>query len=195
MSMEINGNYEDWEIGFAKRTEGETHPDKAEKAGEAGKDIKGTEISGEAGKEQKNRGMYGGFPDFQDEYISSEESGRKPVGLYRLGQDENGNQKIFFEDPRKAGNKEGKEQPGVKPDGPEGAERSGEKCVGNTDMVDREIKELKQERQQLEQQIRAVSGDEEKVRELEQELKQVENELSLKDNDTYRKQHSSFTSL
>ena len=42
----------------------------------------------------------GKLPEPQDEYISSEKSGKKPMGLYRIGQDENGNRKIFFDDPK-----------------------------------------------------------------------------------------------
>ena len=33
----------------------------------------------------------------KDEYISSEKSGKKPSGLYHMGQDENGNPKIIFD--------------------------------------------------------------------------------------------------
>lgn len=66
-----------------------------------------------------------------------------------------------------------------------------EKCVANSDKVDREIKKLKEKKQQLEQQIRSASGDEKKIRELEKKLAQVENELSQKDNDTYRRQNTS----
>lgn len=32
----------------------------------------------------------------QDEYISSEKSGKKPTGLYWVGKDENGSRKIFL---------------------------------------------------------------------------------------------------
>lgn len=109
--------------------------------------------------------------DQQDEYISSERSGAKPSGLYRVGQDENGRQKVFYDDPKK----------------------SAEKCTGNTDQVDREIEKLKEKKKELEQQIRLASGDEKKVRELENRLAQVESELSQKDNDTYRRQHTAFS--
>ncbi len=87
-----------------------------------------------------------------------------------MGQDENGNRKVFFDDPKK----------------------SEEKCVGNTDKVDREIQKLKEKQQQLEQQIRSATNDEQKVRELEKKLAQVEGELRQKDNDTYRRQNSEF---
>lgn len=67
------------------------------------------------------------------------------------------------------------------------------RCTANTDEVDREIKKLKEKKQQLEQQIRMAAEDEEKVRDLEKELAQVESELSQKDNDAYRRQHASFS--
>ena len=172
----------------------------------------------------------------RDEYISSEKSGQKPTGLYRVGQDENGSRKIFFDDP-KAGHANGKDDrseesedgkaPKVYPSGhpamqnPDGAgelpsHKAGgdsqgkpeEKCVTNTDKVDREIKMLKEKKQQLKQQIQSVSGnepsfghpsvpsgnkEENKIRELEKKLAQVENELSQKDNDTYRRQNASVS--
>lgn len=123
----------------------------------------------------------------QDTYISSEKSDEKPNGLYRVEQDENGNKKIFFNDPKKAGNNKA---PDVKADHPEEAE---EKCVGNTNQVDREIRELKQKKQKIEQQLKEASGDAQKTKELESKLAQIERELSQKDNDTYRKQHTNFT--
>lgn len=105
-----------------------------------------------------------------DEYTSSEKSGVKPSGLYQLGQNEDGSRKIVFDDPKK----------------------SEEKCVGNTDKVDREIEKLQEKQQWLEQQIQTVAGDEQKVRELQKKLAQVEAELRQKDNDTYRRQNSEF---
>ena len=68
-----------------------------------------------------------------------------------------------------------------------------EQCVANTDAVEREIRKLKEKKQELEQQIRSAYGDENKVKELERKLGQVENELKRKDNDTYRRQNTSFS--
>lgn len=122
-------------------------------------------------------------PAGQDAYISREQSAAKPSGLYRVEPDENGNRKIVFDDPKK---------PQTAPDA---QKKSEEKCVANTDQVDNEIKKLKEKQKQLEQQIQSASaaGDEKKVRELEKQLAQVQSELSQKDNDTYRRQHSSFS--
>lgn len=127
----------------------------------------------ETNKVQKDSKASDKIPVPCDAYTRSEKSGVKPSGLYHLGQNEDGSRKIVFDDPQK----------------------SEEKCVGNTDEVDREIKKLKEKQQQLEQQIQTAAGDEQKVRELEKKLAQVEAELRQKDNDTYRRQNSSFISV
>ena len=187
MAMQVNGNYEHAGTDYAEKLKEKQAAEKAEKA-------KGAE----AATEEKSSGR---LSEPQDEYISSEKSGKKPTGLYRVGQDGNGNRKIFFDDP-KAGQADGKDgRLGKGADG-KGPRVSGdsqgepeEKCVANTDKVDREIKKLKEEKQQLERQIQSASGDEKKIRELEKKLAQVENELSQKDNDTYRRQNASVSEL
>lgn len=65
-------------------------------------------------------------------------------------------------------------------------------CTVSTDKVDREIKELKEQKQKLEQRL-SIETDETEIEDLEGELAQVERELSQKDNDTYRRQHASYT--
>lgn len=122
------------------------------------------------------------IPTPKDEYISSEKSGEKPSGLYRIGQDENGNPKVIYDDPEKA--KKGKD---VKPGEPA---KDAEKTTTNTDKVDREIEKLKEEKKQIEQQIKAVNGDEKKIKELQKKLNQIEGELKQKDNDTYRRRNA-----
>lgn len=77
---------------------------------------------------------------------------------------------------------------------PVGAKDPEEKCIANTDQVDREIKSLKEKKKQLEQQIQMAAGDEKKIATLEKRLAQVEEELSRKDNDTYRRQHTQVKS-
>lgn len=180
MAMEIRtyGNYgTDYEEQLrAKRQERAEEAERAEK--EAGKDN-------------------GRIPEPRDEYISSEASDRKPTGLYRLGQDENGNPKVLYDDPnktvREATEKESAAKKPVDADKDEDPRAAGEKCVSSTDKVDQEIRKLKEQKRQLQQQIKSAAGDEEKVRQLQTELAQVENELSQKDNDTYRKQNTVFT--
>ena len=126
-------------------------------------------------KETENQGNENSIPVPKDEYISSEKSGNKPSGLYRMGQDENGNPKILYDDPKKVPKKS--------------ATGKAEECTTNTDAVDREIEKLKEEKRQLEQQIQAETDDE-KVKELEKKLAQVEAELNQKNNDTYRRQNA-----
>ncbi len=168
MTTEMNGMDKQSKINLAEQR----MEKQALRKTDGAKGAKEAERGEEAGKIKEAAGVKaaGGTDRSHDEYISSEKSGEKPAGLYRIGQDENGNRKIFFDNP----------------------DNQEEKCVGSTDKVDREIQKLKEKKQQLEQQIRAASGDEEKRRELERKLAQVENELSRKDNDAYRKQHSTF---
>ena len=173
MAMQISGNYD---VHYAEQVKEKQSAKMAEKTKEADKE---TEV-------KRSRKL----SEPQDEYISSEKSGKEPTGLYRVGQDENGSRKIFFDDPNKAGHADGKEQP--KADGNRPG-KPAEKCVTNTDKVDREIEKLKEKKQQLERQIQSASGDEKKIRELEKKLAQVENELSMKDNDTYRRQNASVS--
>lgn len=179
---EINGNHAQSKTDYAERVKEKQAALRAEKAKEAA--------------EEKGSGK---LSEPQDVYISSEKSGKEPVGLDRIGQDENGGRKIFFDDPDKADRADGKEEPkaekadGKKPkvDG-DSQGKPAEVCVGNTDKVDREIEKLKEKKRE-QQQIRSASGDERKIRELEKKLTQVEQELSQKDNDTYRKQHTVFS--
>ena len=126
-------------------------------------------------KETENQVNGNSIPVPKDEYISSEKSGNKPSGLYRMGQDENGNPKVLYDDPKKVQKKS--------------ATGKAEECTTNTDAVDREIEKLKEEKRQLEQQIQAETDDE-KVKELEKKLAQVEVELNQKNNDTYRRQNA-----
>ena len=126
-------------------------------------------------KEMENKENGSSITVPKDEYISSEKSGNKPSGLYRIGQDENGNPKVLYDDPKK-----------VKKNSASG---KAEECTTNTDAVDREIEKLKEEKRQLEQQIQAETDDE-KVKELEKKLAQVEVELNQKNNDTYRRQNA-----
>lgn len=188
MSMEISGNYKDYK----------NHPLQNEiYENDSLKELQeGQDKAKDTAKEQ-------GIPVPKDEYISSEEAGDRPSGLYRMGQDENGNPKVLYDDPKKRGSADGSGQPEVKQDNPNGNEqpkiKSGspkdneEKCTGSTDKVDREIEKLKEQKKQLEQQIRAASGDEKKEAELKKKLARVESELSRKDNDTYRRQNTVFS--
>ena len=184
MEMQIRGNHDYSGTDYTERVKERQAILKAERAAEAEK----------AAEEKIPAGCQN-----RDEYISSEKSGKKPTGLYRVGQDGNGSRKIFFDDPKAVHanakaqrSREGEDGKEPKASG-DSQGKPAEKCVTNTDRVDREIRKLKEKKQQLEQQIQSVSGDEKKIRELEKKLAQVENELSRKDNDTYRRQNASVS--
>lgn len=115
----------------------------------------------------------------QDEYIHADKEAKQATGLYKVEYSENGTPKISFDNPRKkiADNKEAKQE---------------EKCTGNTDKVEREIRKLKEEKKQLEQKLHSVS-DPQKTKDLEKQLAKIEQELQLKDTDTYRRQHTVFS--
>jgi len=137
----------------------------------------------------------------KDEYIPEEK--QEPSGRYWLGKDQDGQPKVYFDNPERAADAPEK-QNGLSPaedpeqdkaaDAPE-KKASGDKaesCTCNTDKVDREIEKLKKKQEELERQINSETDDT-KVKELESKLAQVESELHQKDNDTYRRQHSTFS--
>lgn len=181
MAMEIKVN------GSAYQTD---YEDRLQAAAKAANTQNGEKAAKAGTAQQEEQAANSRFAP-QDEYISREKSGEKPNGLYRVGQDEDGNRKIYFNDPKKTdGN--GQPEKALKVNGEDPADGE-EKCVGDTVKVDREIRELKEKKQKLEQQLKEASGDEQKTKELENQLAQVERELAQKDNDTYRKQHTTFT--
>lgn len=69
------------------------------------------------------------------------------------------------------------------------AGRLPKKSTISTDKVDAEIKLLKNKKAQLEQKISAQADNPD----LQHQLTQIENELRQKDNDTYRRQHTDFS--
>ena len=147
-----------------------------------------------------------------DEYIPEEP--QEPSGHYWMGKDEDGQPKIYFDDPERAA--DAPKQPEGTPDakkpeadapeaeepdpegqgakGPEGKKDKGETWECNTDKVDREIEKLKKQQQELEQRLNTET-DEAKIKDLERQLSQVEQELKQKDSDTYRRQHAVYTQL
>lgn len=112
-----------------------------------------------------------------DEYVPGERA--EPSGRYWMGQDEEGQPKIHFDDPERAAGA---------PKKPE------EKWVCDTDKVDREIEQLKKKQQELKQRL-GTETNEARIKELERQLGQTEQGLHEKDNDAYRKQHATFTQL
>ena len=130
-----------------------------------------------------------------DEYVPEEKP--EPTGRYRLGKDEDGKPKIYFDDPERAEDAPDASYASDRDksaEGPEksGSDKEGQSCTCNTDKVDREIEKLKKQKQELEQQINRET-DESKIEDLKAKLEQIEKELSQKDNDTYRRQHAVYT--
>lgn len=74
---------------------------------------------------------------------------------------------------------------------PEKSEKT-EECTTNTDKVDREIRELREKKKELEQKLARSDGPEDKKR-LETQLQQTERELQMKDNDSYRRSHAQYS--
>ncbi len=136
----------------------------------------------------------------RDEYVPEEK--QEPSGLYWLGRDEDGQPRVYFDDPEgTADEPEKQEEPSA--DGPDrdkgtdgpGKKASGDKaerCTGNTDKVDREIEKLKKKLEELERQINSET-DGDRIEGLEKELARVERELRQKDNDAYRRRHTVFS--
>ena len=118
-----------------------------------------------------------------DEYVPEEK--QEPTGRYWLEKGEDGQPKIYFDDPERDKDVDTPEQKAA--DG-----KKEEICTGSTDKVDQEIEKLREKKKELEQQINAET-DGGKIEALEKELSQVEQELSQKDNDTYRRQHTVFS--
>ena len=157
-----------------------------------------------ASKVQKSEEEAQGRPlkPMMDEYIPEEP--QEPSGRYWMGRDEDGQPKIYFDDPERAADtpKQPEDAPETEePDsagqgakGPERKKDEDEVWEGNTDKVDREIEKLKKKHQELEQRLNTET-DEAKIKDLERQLAQVEGELKQKDNDTYRRQHTTVRQL
>lgn len=143
-----------------------------------------------------------------DEYVHGEKP--LPTGLYRLAKDGEGKQKIVFDDPSKP-NDEQAEAADSKPASPvkqssadekaadepakaDEDKKAEEKCTTNTDKVDAEIKKLKERKEKLEQQLQQAADNPDKQEKLQRQLQQTEREISMKDNDSYRRQHAEYTS-
>ena len=78
---------------------------------------------------------------------------------------------------------------------PAAAEDSSETVTANTDQVDREIKQLAQARDALDQQLVQAQrgGDEQAIQELKRRIAVANQELAVKDTDAYRKAHAVYT--
>ena len=137
-----------------------------------------------------------------DEYVPEEP--QEPSGRYWVGKDEDGQPKIYFDDPERAADApkqpegapeaEAPDPAGQDAKGPERKKDKDEVWEGNTDKADREIEKLKKKQQELEQRLNTET-DAARIKDLERQLAQVERELQQKDNDTYRRQHTTVRRL
>lgn len=157
-------------------------------------------------------------PVRRDVYVHGETPAR--TGIYCPAADGNGEPGIRFDDPgrqdvgrgfleegrteerRASGAAEGTEERRASSSSegaeerrasasPEKSERT-EECTTNTDKVDREIRELREKKKELEQKLARSDGPEDKKR-LETQLQQTERELQMKDNDSYRRSHAQYS--
>lgn len=164
-----------------------------------------TGASGEAERiDQEKKEMPKDLWDFtkKDEYVAGEDP--DSAGLYHVEEDEEGNKKIVFDQPdderdsKSAGAlpvAEEEAEPASGPDKKAGDRDGKEKCIANTDEVDAEIRKLKKLKAALEHQISNAGDDPDKQERLQRQLQQTDNELRMKDNDSYRRQHTRFTDL
>lgn len=123
---------------------------------------------------------------------SKGQAGEEFNGLYQLTKDENGKGKILYHNSNKKNEMLEEKDRGQQKVKDPSSNNESEECTTSTDKVDREIQKLKEKKKQLEQEIKASSENEGRIKELKKQLAQVESELSQKDNDTYRKQNASI---
>lgn len=146
--------------------------------------IPGTPRPRQAGEEAPNRPP----EPVTDQYVHREKP--EPSGLYRLGSSGEGQPRLYFDGPETPGSPERDAQAGAPEKG--GPAQKAERCTGDTGAVDREIEQLKQKRAELERQLDAET-DGARAQELKRKLAQVEAELRQKDNDGYRRRHTTFS--
>lgn len=183
-------------------------PEAADNAANAVTDAK--EAPGITAAAAPSAGEDGIKADIRDQYRPEERA--EGTGLYRMTKDEEGNPVLEFDAPEKAARE--KEAAGQDPAAEEekAAEEEGAaeekaaaeekkakeseeskktKTVMNTDRVDREIQQLREDVEKLERQLRSATGQD--ASKLEQKLILSRIELRIKDNDTYRRAHASVS--
>lgn len=131
----------------------------------------------------------------------------KVAGIYDVKKDEQGNIQVIFERPddfnitkSSDNSKQGgmdkelksallsdEKQKKIEEDGKEGEEPIIMVTTIDSSAVEREIKDLKQQKQQLEQKLASVSEDEKQA--IQSELERVRQELNVKDTEAYRRSH------
>lgn len=158
-------------------------------------------INSEIEVEEKKRQREKRFDSFE---LQEKE---KVAGIYDVKKDEQGNIQVIFERPddsiitKSSDNlKQGsmdkelksdllsdEKQKKIEEDGKEGEEPIIMVTTIDSSAVEREIKDLKQQKQQLEQKLASVSEDEKQA--IQSELERVRQELNVKDTEAYRRSH------
>lgn len=158
-------------------------------------------INSEIEVEEKERQREKRFDSFE---LQEKE---KVAGIYDVKKDEQGNIQVIFERPHDSNitkssdnlkqggmDKELKsdllsdeKQKKIEEDGKEGEEPIIMVTTIDLSAVEREIKDLKQQKQQLEQKLASVSEDEKQA--IQSELERVRQELNVKDTEAYRRSH------
>lgn len=119
-----------------------------------------------------------------DQYLPQDSESPKPIGLYQIARDENGNRHIQTDGD--------KQDAKAKPDLSKQPDNQAQNCTADTNKVDREIQALKKEAMRLKGEL-ATTHDAQKAKELQKQLAKIQQELQQKDNDTYRRQHTQFS--
>ena len=141
--------------------------------------------------------------ELRDRYAPEDRSGK--AGLYRMAKDEEGNPVLLFDGPEKATQEkteaageseeaEAEEKAAAQKEAAqekEAEESESKSTVTNTDRVDRELQQLRDEAEDLARKLRTATGDE--AERLQQKLTLAKIELRIKDNDTYRRAHAQVT--
>ena len=130
-----------------------------------------------------------GVPGIRFEDPGRQDAGRDVLAEGRTEEKRASGSAEGAEEKRASGSAEGAEEKRAS-DAPEQSEKT-EKCTINTDKVDREIRELREKKKELEQKLARSDGPEDKKR-LETQLQQTERELQMKDNDSYRRSHAQY---
>lgn len=138
--------------------------------------------------------------ELRDRYAPEDRSGT--AGLYRMAKDEEGNPVLLFDGPENAAQEKAEaageeeaakeEAAGEETARKEETERSeAKRTTTNTDRVDRELRQLREEAEDLARELRTATGEE--AERLRQQLTFLKIELRIKDNDTYRRAHAQVT--
>jgi|GEM_PF-2484135 len=138
------------------------------------------------------------------EYVNDKDGSDVSTGVYKIEHNEDGKLRVVLKDPASDGKAvlvDGTKDSGRGNDtdvktavaASKKTKRKTKECTVNTDRVDAEIKKLKGQKRQIEQEIKNASNDEEKIAELKIHLANIVTELRMKDNDSYRKQNASYS--